>query len=209
MRICIGCGAKESDGIKFHKGRNQCADCRSKYSAKYRKNNKDKIKKKRDEYWASVDQELRYKRVKAAITRSPEAFIRSLVHHVTKKTNSKNKAVIEGKMNSVCLNVDIDYEYMLSIYEKQGGKCVLSDLPMSHQYHDLYSMSIDRINSSLGYIKGNVQLVCKGINLMKNNDTNEAVSEFFDQYFQSRLSVLMESKDSATSIAATCLSKIP
>jgi len=181
MRECK-CGKKENE-IKFRNGRNICVECHSKYNAEYRKKNKEKLKKKRDEYWANVDQGLRYQRVKAAVTRSPEAFIRSLVHHVTKKTNQRNKRISEGKDR----RVDIDYDYMLNIYKDQDGKCALSGLPMSHQYHDLYSMSVDRIDSSIGYIKGNVQLVCKAVNLMKNNDSNEAVTDFFEAYYHNRL----------------------
>ena len=32
-----------------------------------------------------------------------------------------------------------------------------------------YSASIDRMNSNVGYVIGNIQLVCSIINIMKNN----------------------------------------
>ena len=31
------------------------------------------------------------------------------------------------------------------------------------------NISIDRIDSNLGYVKGNIQLVCYVVNIMKNN----------------------------------------
>ena len=40
-----------------------------------------------------------------------------------------------------------------------------------------YNVSIDRKNSSLGYTRGNVQLVLKEINLMKSNLTDERFRE--------------------------------
>ena len=38
--------------------------------------------------------------------------------------------------------------------------------------------SLDRINSSKGYVKGNVEFVCSSINLAKNSFTREQMKEF-------------------------------
>ena len=46
---------------------------------------------------------------------------------------------------------------------------------------DKWKVSIDRIDSSKGYIKGNVQLVCVLYNLMKNKLPEEEMDEAFDQ----------------------------
>ena len=40
------------------------------------------------------------------------------------------------------------------------------------------NISIDRINSSLGYIRGNVQLVCDAVNVMKSNSTEEELYQW-------------------------------
>ena len=59
----------------------------------------------------------------------------------------------------------------------QNKKCALSNLPISFENElrrgEKYSgvsctASIDRIDSSKGYVKGNVQLVHKDVNIMKN-----------------------------------------
>jgi hypothetical protein len=75
---------------------------------------------------------------------------------------------------------DVTLEFLLDLYNKQNGKCALSGLQMSNKLGDLYSISIDRINSKIGYDMSNVQLTCQFINLGKNKHTNEDVFEFFE-----------------------------
>ena len=70
----------------------------------------------------------------------------------------------------------IDKEYVWDLFVKQGGKCALSGLDISfakdnfsHKVMREHTASLDRIDSSKGYIKGNVQWVHKHVNSMKNN----------------------------------------
>ena len=44
---------------------------------------------------------------------------------------------------------------------------------MTHTRNSLFDVSIDRIDSSKGHVRGNIQLVCKFINLGKGTHTNE------------------------------------
>lgn len=76
------------------------------------------------------------------------------------------------------ISYDIDIDYLLSLFSKQNGKCAMSNKSMTwitgNGRHSNYSnISIDRIDSNLGYTKGNVQLVCYIVNLMKNKLTTE------------------------------------
>jgi hypothetical protein len=68
---------------------------------------------------------------------------------------------------------DIDQEYIEKLYDEQRGVCAISGLVMACKTHDRYNLSIDRIDSSKGYIKGNVHLVCSIINNMKNEYSME------------------------------------
>lgn len=56
------------------------------------------------------------------------------------------------------------------LYDKQGGICAISGLPMyaTTDESDL-SVSVDRIDNGLGYVLGNVRLVCSRANLMMSN----------------------------------------
>ena len=71
---------------------------------------------------------------------------------------------------------DITIEDVWNLYEKQSGICELSGLPIGWAEKGLTATaSIDRIDSSEGYILENVQLVHKDINFMKQ--------QFDQQYF--------------------------
>lgn len=70
---------------------------------------------------------------------------------------------------------DISVEYLLDLFIKQDSKCALSgeSITLHRNYtkgnREKQTASIDRIDSSKGYIEGNIQWVHKDINLMKNN----------------------------------------
>ncbi len=54
-------------------------------------------------------------------------------------------------------------------FNDQAGICALSGLEMQPDKLSPYRPSIDRIDSSKSYVKGNFQFVCSRINVMKNS----------------------------------------
>lgn len=68
---------------------------------------------------------------------------------------------------------------MWNLFQSQGAKCAISGLPISLDPRGVraknwsQTASLDRIDSSKGYIKGNVQWVHKWINLMKLDHSHE------------------------------------
>jgi hypothetical protein len=77
----------------------------------------------------------------------------------------------------------ITLPFLKEMYEHQNGRCVLSGNTMtiygpkgSNDYW--HSISLDRVNSSLGYTPDNVQLVCTGVNIMKQEMPNELFIDF-------------------------------
>lgn len=78
------------------------------------------------------------------------------------------------------LTFNVSLEYLNNLFESQNHKCALSGLsiepdlvtPVSKQ-----SMSIDRIDSNIGYEEGNIQWVDKRINMMKGTLSNEEFIE--------------------------------
>jgi hypothetical protein len=79
------------------------------------------------------------------------------------------------------LEIMITIDYIWNLFEEQGGKCALSGLELRFnlpgENRNTRTASLDRIDSSKGYIEGNVQWVHRQINKMKM-DLDE--SEFVD-----------------------------
>jgi len=79
---------------------------------------------------------------------------------------------------------DFDLDYLNKLWEKQDDKCAYTGieltLPKGHRSDPRFLASIDRIDSNIGYLKGNVQVVSTCINLMKTTLSHEEVLEFLD-----------------------------
>lgn len=82
-----------------------------------------------------------------------------------------NRIVSSAKKRKKEFNISI--EYVWELFLKQNKKCKISgiDLTLSSLRGDMYnksiSASLDRIDSTKGYVEGNVQWVHKDINYMK------------------------------------------
>lgn len=78
------------------------------------------------------------------------------------------------------LEWNLSMDYVADIMEQQGSKCALTgwsiEFPESGHPQEA-SASIDRVDSSKGYIEGNVQLVTKHVNMMKQQYTQEQFIE--------------------------------
>lgn len=81
--------------------------------------------------------------------------------------------------------VNIDLEYLKELWEKQEGKCPYTGLSLILPIYKnlkeipfIYRASLDRIDSSKGYVKGNVQFVSTPINLMKSEMSDLDTKKF-------------------------------
>lgn len=75
----------------------------------------------------------------------------------------------------------ITSKYLESLWESQNGRCPYTgwELKLSGDFpKDPRKASLDRIDSSKGYIEGNVQFVAMHYNLAKNSWTDEQTIEF-------------------------------
>lgn len=90
----------------------------------------------------------------------------------------KNKLKHKEKYKSFLF--EITKNDVLSLYEKQNGKCAISGIKMTHFTNEgriLYNLSVDRIDSDKGYTIDNIQLLCTIINTMKSTLSNEEFVE--------------------------------
>ena len=97
-------------------------------------------------------------------------------------------------------NYDIDVKYLKEIWDKQDGICPYTGIKMILKGHSkkemnpLYIASVDRIDSNLGYVVGNIQWVCAPINYMKSNLSNDQVLELckiIQQHFNTFSNILV------------------
>lgn len=80
-------------------------------------------------------------------------------------SNSKGRAATQG------FDHDIDFDFLVAKWQQQCGKCYYSGetLTLSGEMR----VSLDRQDSSRGYTKDNVNLVCLTINYMKRDTPHE------------------------------------
>ena len=93
---------------------------------------------------------------------SPHAYLRTIINN--RRYDAKKKGVV----------FDIDHDFVMTMWETQGGKCALSGVMMTFAKdgngNKAMNASLDRIRPDQGYtVKPlNVQLVCARVNIMKH-----------------------------------------
>lgn len=78
---------------------------------------------------------------------------------------------------------NIDVVYLKKIWDKQDGKCAITGVKLYTKEpidNPNYAASLDRIDSSKGYIKGNIQFISVTTNQAKNKFPIEVLNEYFD-----------------------------
>jgi len=102
----------------------------------------------------------------------------------------------KAKQRNIEFNVSMDYLWNLFI--NQSKKCKLSNIDLNlytynvwtstkksrHIDTSIMNASLDRIDSSKGYIEGNVQWVHKVVNIMKNTLSNDEFFYFCEQIYK-------------------------
>jgi hypothetical protein len=79
------------------------------------------------------------------------------------------------KRKKVC---DLDLSYLKELWEAQDGRCALTNIPIFFGATDYVHMpSIDRRDSGIGYLKGNVQFVSCSINYAKSKMDDQRIHD--------------------------------
>lgn len=158
------------------------------YARQYYQNNKDKIlKRQRERHLADPEKK------KAAQKRYTKKY-REANPDSWRLSNQKWRLTLKGCLNrklhhlkkakrARTLEVDLDVDFLLSLWEKQGGKCAISDYPMRYFETSLFGVSIDRKDPKGHYTRENVQLLCQGINFAKNMYSNQEMIDFWNYRF--------------------------
>src|ERR1035437_1044356 len=187
---CDYCGnlfEKENKEINRCKKRKMGNYCDRSCTAHYRNNLMT------DEYWMK-----QYEKQKKTFDIKSQCGNRRDEYSCFRFYSRKNRFSIIRHKNQI----NIDEKYLKEIWDKQMGICPYTGIKMllpktTHQCHQLKSLkkaSLDRIDSSKGYLKGNVEFVCMAVNLAKNNHTKEEMLYFVKDIISSQntLSITQE-----------------
>lgn len=93
---------------------------------------------------------------------------------VFKHTNSfagrMSRLVIGARASAKAKNYvfDLHRDDVIAVWEKQHGLCAYTGWPMSTHTKNSRLVSVDRIDSSIGYVKENIQLTCWSVNRAKS-----------------------------------------
>ena len=163
---CELCGKEKQEPLAWHKKRKRhfCSrDCANKSQSNPNKIPRPEYEK---EYWNRPENKARRKEMskKAYIERMTglgESYVKSML------SRCKARAVLKGLDFNITIDDIFIPEYCpvlnvkLELNQKQGGGDT--------------SPALDRIDSSKGYIKGNVQVISSKANRIKSNATTEEV----------------------------------
>ena len=75
----------------------------------------------------------------------------------------------------------VDVNFITSLLSQQDNRCKYSSIPISFEEG---TCSVDRIDSSIGYSKDNIQLVHKTVNIMKNNLSHQEFLDLCSKIYQ-------------------------
>ena len=86
-----------------------------------------------------------------------------------------NRILINSKKRNLALEVSI--KDIWDKFIKQNKKCALSGVELSFRLENRYdgTASIDRIDSTKGYTKENIQWIHKDLNRLKSNMTEDTL----------------------------------
>lgn len=98
------------------------------------------------------------------------------------------KIISDAKKRNIEFNVDIKYAWEL--YEKQNRKCALSGIDIkfgkTNRSKDR-TASLDRIDSSKGYVEGNIQWLHIDVNFLKHKHDTQYVIELCQKIYYNTL----------------------
>lgn len=100
------------------------------------------------------------------------------------KISGQRWCSIQGNAKKRGVSFEVDIKYAWRILESQKFKCALTglpiDLPSGGRSGQKFTASLDRIDSSVGYVEGNIQWIYKDINKMKLHYGEEKFVEYCD-----------------------------
>ena len=173
----ICCRSKDDNQFYFRKNgkpRKECKTCKSVKNSKYYKENEQEIRQQTAEY--KIFNSDKIKQDSIEYYQANKLVIRQLQKEYQisprgRLINLMSYAKSRAKQNK--RKFDLDIEFLLEMFHNQNGQCKLTGINFSLEKEndcrvDPWAISIDRVDSKLGYTKNNVMLVCAVVNFALN-----------------------------------------
>lgn len=154
-----------------------CADCKTEFDYSD-KEFRRQSKRGRNQFFCSLSCSRKFlNRTRPKTEGQLEASRRNLPKEQKKFSYYLSRAKRRG-------DTDLTHEFLKSLWESQNSRCALTGVELKHrdQLTKLRpdTASLDRIDSSKGYARDNVQFVAYSINLAKNKFSNEEFVDFLE-----------------------------
>lgn len=192
-RICWKCKiskplTKEYFYKEFEGFQKACKECQKARNKIYNSENKEYFSKKSKERYKKEDNSARYQKTKENyLKRKGEWYtsLRGRFYDLLESARTRAK-----KSN---IQIDIDLEYLLNLYELQNKQCSLTGIQFefkrttnSKSKFTPFGPSIDKIDHTKGYTKDNVRLVCVMVNLSLNTFGDECFDKMCEAYIKKK-----------------------
>lgn len=103
----------------------------------------------------------KYLKFRSSLSTDLDRFIGNIVD-----TARRRSKVCTAKSRNFDFNIDA--AYIKRLMQAKGFKCAKTGVSLTFGSHENTRASLDRIDSNIGYVKGNCQIVTKSYNIAKN-----------------------------------------
>lgn len=174
-----------TDPLGFQKA---CKSCQNNRMREYREKNKNYFKIKNKERYNKENNKERYLKYRDSNLERKAKYdssIRGKLYNLLEAARSRTKK--KG------LELDIDLDFLLELYNKQNGKCALTNISFTFERNKPgvknflpHNPSIDKIDPFGGYTKNNIRIVLVAVNLALNNFGEDCFYEICKAYIKNR-----------------------
>jgi len=164
----------------------KCNHCNKEFEKQLKEYNRQIKKNSNYKFYCSRTCTGKGVNVKNFITsKGNRLYTSNLVQGSKKDEYSPFRIHMKSVRNRVTKKINIDEKYLKEIWDNQKGVCSYLKIKLNHRTNKavtdpLYTASLDRIDSSKGYVKDNVQFISLMCNYAKNKFDEKYLFNFFD-----------------------------